>query len=323
MVEASTVLVTGGAGFVGSHLVDRLIDLGHRVVVVDDLSTGRLHNCNSNASFHHASVNSPAIEEIIEREQPDVVSHHAGQSIPDVSLRDPVKDAEINIQGSVRIIEACRRFGVPRLIFSSTADVYGEPEYMPCDEEHRVLPISPFGLSNHVVEQYLELYHRLHRMDYRVLRYSNVYGPFFDLHEEPGLIPVFTSSMVDGKQPRIFGTGEHVRDFVYVDDVIEANLLAMESGSVGTYNIGTGVGTSVNTVFELIKDAVHYRWSPVHAPARPGEVTTLTLDVSKAEKELGWRPKVMLGEGIQLVVESYRRQPRHTTHHAEPARSRP
>ena len=189
--------------------------------------------------------------------------------------------------------------------------VYGEPQQIPCIEDHPTQPISPFGLSKYVVEEYLRLYHLLHRLDYRVLRYGSIYGPRQDPQGESRLIASFVANMAEGKQPHIFGTGDHERDFLYVDDVLEANILAMERGTVGVYNIASGQGTSVNAVFQLLKEVLKYRWSPVYSPARPGEATKLTLDISKAERELGWRPSVTLEEGIRRTVE----------HHHRPVRS--
>ncbi len=302
MVSPQTVLVTGGAGFIGSHLADRLIELGHRVIIVDDLSTGHLQNVNRHALFHHASISSPLVEELIARERPSVVSHHAGQSSLSVSVRDPVKDASINIEGSVRLIEACRRHGVSRVIYGSSASVYGEPQYIPCDEGHPIAPISPFGLSNYVVEEYLRLYNLLHRLDYRVLRYGNVYGPCRDLHEESGIIASFISCMMQGKQPSILGTGEHERDFVYIDDVVDIHMRAMEGGTVGAYNVGSGKSISINSAFQMMKEVMKYRWNPTYAPQRPGDISRISLSPTKAAEELGWRPAVDLEEGIRRTV---------------------
>ncbi len=305
-MRPQTVLVTGGAGFIGSHLVDRLLSLGHRVVVVDDLSTGRLHNLNKRATFYHCSVTYPGLEEIIEREQPDIVNHHAAQISVAQSVKDPVKDAEINIHGTLRLIELARRNGVEKVIFpSSGGTVYGEPQYVPCDEKHPINPISPYALSKHVAEEYLQLYHHTYRLDYVTLRYGNVYGPRQDPHGEAGVIAIFAKAMLEGKRPRIYGTGEQERDFIYVDDVIDANILAMEEGH-GEYNVGTGQGTSVNRIFETLKGIIKYRWEPVYGPARLGEVFKIFLNSSSLRKQLEWAPRVSLEDGLARTVEYFR-----------------
>ena len=304
-MTGKTVLVTGGAGFIGSHLVDRFLSLGHRVVVVDDLSTGRLQNLNRGATFYHTSITHSGLEEIFEREQPAIVNHHTAQASVSESVKDPVRDAEVNIQGTLRLTELSRRYGVERFIFSSSGGaIYGEPGYMPCDENHPVNPLSPYALSKHVAEEYLELYHHAYRLNYVTLRYGNVYGPRQDPHGEAGVIAIFAMAMLEGKQPRIYGTGEQERDFVYVDDVVDANILAME-GANGEFNIGTGRATSVNRIFELLKGIIKYKWSPAHGPGRPGEVFKISLDSSKFEKEFGWKPQVSLEEGLARTVEYF------------------
>ena len=305
-MKSKTVLVTGGAGFIGSHLVDKFVSLGHRVVVVDDLSTGRLQNLNKGAIFYHSSITYPGLQEIFEREQPAIVNHHAAQISVTRSVQDPVKDAEVNIQGTLRLIELSRRYGVEKFIFSSSGGaIYGEPRYIPCDEKHPINPLSPYALSKHVAEEYLALYHHTYRLDYVALRYGNVYGPRQDPHGEAGVVAMFAMAMLQGKQPNIYGTGEQERDFVYVDDVVDANTLAMEAGH-GGYNVGTGLGTSINRVFELLKGIMKYRWSPTYGPARPGEVFKTRLDKSKFEQEFGWTPKVSLEEGLSRAVEYFR-----------------
>lgn len=306
MVASKSVLVTGGAGFIGSSLVDRLLALGHRVIVIDDLSRGRLQNLNKEVSFYHTSITNPSVDEIIERERPDVINHQASQKGFDWSARDPVKEVEANIQGSVRLIEAARRHGVGKFIYASTWSVYGEPEWTPCFEDHAIRPVSTFALSKYVVEEYLRFYNQLHRLDYRALRYGNVYGPRHSQEAVTGVVAQFIDNILEGKQPKIFGSGEHERDFVYLDDAVEANILAMENGKVGSYNISAGRATSVNDIFSIIKNALKYRWSPVNSPARPGEVSKIYLDISKAETELGWTPMIPLEEGIRRIVEALR-----------------
>ena len=296
----------GGAGFIGSHIVDRLLSLGYRVVVVDDLSTGRLHNLNKGAVFYHSSITKPGLEEVFERERPTLVNHHAAQISVFESVRDPLRDAEVNIQGTLRLIELSRRYGVEKFIFpSSGGSIYGEPENVPCAENHPINPLSPYALSKYVAEQYLELYHRTYRLDYVSLRYSNVYGPRQDPHGEAGVVAIFVMAMLEGKHPRIHGSGEQERDFVYVDDVVDANILAMEMQHQ-EYNVGSGQGTSVNRIFETLKGITGYRWSPEYGPARPGEVFKISLDYSKLEKEFGWTPKVELEEGLGRTVEFFR-----------------
>lgn len=302
------VLVTGGAGFIGSHLVDRLVELGYRVVVVDDLSTGRLHNINKAATFYHMSITDPDLEEVFLRERPQVVNHHAAQISVWESLKDPVRDAEVNVVGTLRLLENARRTGVEKFIYASTGGaIYGEPIYTPCDEVHPIRPLSPYGLSKYLGELYLELYHRLYRLNYTSLRYSNVYGPRQDPHGEAGVIAIFTQAMLDRKQPTIHGTGEQQRDFIYVSDVVEANILAMERGDNRVYNIGTGVATSVNRVFMLLRESLNFPWKPIHGPPRPGEVFSISLDITRARRELAWEPKVGLEEGLLLTVEYFKR----------------
>ncbi len=304
MTRARKILVTGGAGFIGSNIVDRLVELGHKVVIVDDLSTGHLRNLNRAATFYHTSITSPGVEEVLQREEPEIVIHHAAQVNVRESVKDPAKDAETNILGSVRLIENARLQGVEKFIYASSGGaVYGDPQYLPCDEEHPVRPISPYGLSKHVTEQYLELYRRLYQMDYTILRYGNVYGPRQDPKGEAGVVAIFIQAMLEGKQPSIFGTGEQERDFVYVGDVVEANVLALEKGSGRVYNIGTGVGTSVNRIFDLLKGILKFPWRPVYHPAKPGEVFKIHLDISRAKNELGWQPKTSLEEGLEMTVE--------------------
>ena len=298
-------LVTGGAGFIGSHLVDRLLSLGNKVVVVDDLSSGRLQNLNKGAVFYHTSINHPSIEEIIQREQPDIINHHAAQISVSESVRDPVKDAEINIQGTIRLAELARRYGIVKFILASSGGtLYGEPEENPCNEQHPIRPLSPYGLSKSSAERYLEMYYQTYRLNYVTLRYGNVYGPRQDPHGEAGVIAIFAKAMLEGKQPRIFGTGEQERDFVYIDDVVDANVAAMEDGH-GEYNVGTGHATSVSRIFQMLKGIIKYKWDPIYGPARPGEVFSVSLDSTKLEKGLDWMPKQDLEEGLRLTAKYF------------------
>ena len=305
-MDSKVVLVTGGAGFIGSHLVDKLLSLDHRAVVVDDLSTGRLQNLNKGAVFYHTSINHPSVEEIIEHEQPDIIAHHAAQISVAESVKDPVHDAEINIQGTLRLIELSRRYGIGKFIFASSGGtLYGEPEENPCTEQHPVQPLSPYGLSKFSAERYLEMYYHIYRLNYVTLRYGNVYGPRQSPHGEAGVIAIFAKAMLEGKQPKIYGTGTQERDFVYVDDVVDANIAAMEEGQ-GEYNVGTGRATSVTQIFEMLKTIVKYKWGPTYGPSPPGEVFSISLDSSKLQKEMGWAPQLTLEEGLALTVEYFR-----------------
>lgn len=307
MVGSKTVLVTGGAGFIGSHLVDRLIELDYRVVVVDDLSTGKLTHLARGVNFHHTSVTQPAIDEIFHREKPEIVFHLAAQVSVNHSVRDPAGDAQTNVLGMLRLIDASRRHGVEKFIYSSTGGaLYGDPEYIPCREDHPIRPLSPYGLSKSVGEKYLDLYRRTYRLNYVALRYGNVYGPRQDPHGEAGVIAIFSRTILEDKQPRIFGSGEQERDFVYVKDVVEANLLALKEGVIGAYNIGTGTGNSVNQIFQMLSEILKFRKKPVYSPARLGEVHQISLDATKANLEMGWQPQVSLREGLELTAAYFR-----------------
>lgn len=311
MTTAKTALVTGGAGFIGSHLVDRLLSEGYKVVVADDLSTGKLKNLNPSATFHHTDITHPSIQEVFNRAQPDLVFHLAAQVSVTNSTKDPIKDAQINVIGTLRLLEASRHSGIEKFIFSSTGGaLYGEPEVNPCPEGTRIAPLSAYGLSKHLAEQYLELYHRQYHLNYTILRYANVYGPRQDPHGEAGVIGIFSQTMLEGKQPQIFGSGEQERDFLYVGDVVEANILAIDRGDGQTLNIGTGEGTSVNRIFTLLQDIIPYRWDAEHRPQRPGEVNRISLECSKAARDLGWSPSVGLETGLRQTVEHFRKSVR-------------
>jgi UDP-glucose 4-epimerase len=307
MAEPKTVLVTGGAGFIGSHLVDRLLSLDHKVVVIDNLSTGKLKNLNPGATFHHLDITQPSVTEVFTRDQPDVVFHLAAQISVTESTKDPFHDSNVNVFGTLRLLEAARRCGIEKFIYSSTGGaLYGEPETDPCTEEHPILPVSPYGMSKYVAELYLDLYHRLYQINFTTLRYGNVYGPRQEADGEAGVVAIFTQAMLEGRQPQIYGDGDQARDFVFVDDVVDANLLAMTKGAGGAFNIGTGEKTSVNQIFESLQSIIKYRWSAEHGPARQGEVYKISLDSSKAVSALGWTPQVGMEEGLMQTVEFFR-----------------
>jgi len=306
------ILVTGGAGFIGSHVVDALIEEGHEVTVVDDLSTGKRRNLNPQAKFYRLDIrDASGLEEVFASERPEIVDHHAAKANVRESLRDPVLYAEVNVIGSLNLLELSRKYEVKKFIYASTGGaVYGEPEYLPADEAHPINPLDPYGASKHFVEHYLHLYGINYGLHYTILRYPNVYGPRQDPYGEAGVVAIFTGQMLRGEQAVINGSGEQERDFVYVDDIVEANLLALDKGDGEIYNLGWGFGTSVNEIFARLKEFTGYALDPVHGPPIQGEVFKIYLDATKAREELGWVPQVSLDEGLRRTVEYFREKAR-------------
>ncbi len=302
------IMVTGGAGFIGSHVVDTFLANDYEVVVVDDLSTGRLSNLNPAATFYQIDIRSPELEEIFKEEEPDFIDHHAAQMDVRRSVDDPLFDADVNVLGSIKLIELARKHQVKRFIYISTGGaVYGEPEYLPCDEAHPINPICPYGASKHTVEHYLYMYQELYDLDYVVLRYPNVYGPRQDPHGEAGVVAIFTGQMLKGEQVVINGDGKQERDFVYVEDCARANLLALTAENPNTiFNLGYGYGTSINDIYSNLKAATDYKMSAIHGPEKAGETQRIYLEASKARQELDWAPTVGLGDGLRNTVDYFR-----------------
>jgi len=300
------VLVAGGAGFIGSHVVDALIQQGYQVVVVDNLSTGHLENINPAATFYQVDICNSELEGIFGKERPEFVNHQAAQTVIQKSNEDPAFDAKQNILGSLNLILQCLRFGVKKIVYASSAGIYGEPKYRPVDEGHPINPISYYGISKHTVEHYLHLAHLQHTLSYVVLRYSNVYGPRQNPGGEAGVVAIFTRQMLQGERPTIFGKGDKTRDYIHVSDVVTANLLAMEGDGNGVYNIGTGVESTDQEMFNLLAELTGYQSNPHYAPVRKGEIYKICLDWSKAQKELGWQPRFLLREGLRDTVNYYR-----------------
>jgi len=301
------VLVSGGAGFIGSHVVDAYVAEGYDVVIVDSLVTGRRDYLNPRARFYEMDIRDSALGDIFERERPEVVNHHAAQASVPVSVADPSHDADVNVMGTLNLLELAREFGTRRIIFASTGGaIYGEPEHIPADESHPTRPLSPYGIGKMAGESYVRFFGSL-GMSWAILRYSNVYGPRQDPHGEAGVVAIFANAMLSGNQPTIFGDGTQTRDFVYVEDVARANLLATESEEPGLANIATGVETTVNDVYRLLAEATRFRDSPVYAPARTGEVYRIALDIRQANEWLGWIPEVTLADGLRRTVEWFRR----------------
>lgn len=297
------ILVTGGAGFIGSHVVDLFVSQGYEVVVVDNLSTGRESNLNPAAKFYQVDIRSPEVAEIIARERPDFISHHAAQIDVRRSVADPLFDAEVNVLGSIRLIEAARQYGVQRFVYISTGGaVYGEPEYLPCDEAHPINPICPYGISKHTVEHYLFLAHYNYGLNYTVLRYPNVYGPRQDPHGEAGVVAIFSGRMLRQEPVTIYGDGLQERDFLYVGDCARANLLAVQQAQDGIYNLGTGRGANINELFDILREITHYPLRPGYGPAKVGETYKIYLQAAKAARDLGWQPTLSLSEGLSQTV---------------------
>ncbi len=300
------ILVTGGAGFIGSHIVDAFVAAGHQVAVVDNLNTGKLANLNPAATFYQVDIRDAAgLAQVFEQVQPEVISHQAALADVRGSLREPDAYAEVNIIGSIRLLEAARQHGVHKIVYASTGGaVYGEPQYVPVREDHAINPLDPYGASKHTVEHYLFLYRHNYGLDYASLRYPNVYGPRQDPHGEAGVVAIFTGKMLAGEPCTINGDGTQQRDFVFVGDVARANLLAATNGS-GIYNIGSGVGSDVNAIFDGLKQAAGYAQEALYGPAKLGEVFKIFLDASKARRELGWEATVSVVEGLRRTVEYF------------------
>jgi len=302
------ILVTGGAGFIGSNVVDAYVQKGHRVAVVDDLSRGKRGQVNKKARFYKADIKDKAgLEKVFKAEKPQVVNHHAAQIDLRKSVADPAMDASTNIVGSINLFELALRYGTKKIIFASTGGaLYGEQDYFPADEDHPIRPMSPYGIAKRSVELYLYYYHVVHGLPSAVLRYSNVYGPRQDPFGEAGVVAIFAEKLWRHEKCVINGSGKQTRDFVFVGDVVAANLLALKKGAHGPFNIGTGVETDVNRIYQALAKSVGSKKKAVHGPAKKGEQMRSVLDNRRARKVLGWMPKVELTQGLKLTAEFFR-----------------
>lgn len=302
------VLVTGGAGFIGSHIADRLINENHSVVIVDNLSTGKRNYVNPKAAFHQIDITDfNALEEVFKTEKPDIVDHHAAQVNVRVSMTDPDMDAKINIMGSLNVLKCALRFNVKKFIFASTGGaIYGEPENLPVSEYTPTNPLSPYGLAKLTVENYIKILSNLNGLPFTILRYSNVYGPRQIVKGESGVIALFTQRMLEGKVPVIFGDGTHTRDYVYVSDVVDANILALNGGTGKTFNIGTASRVDVNEVYDKLESHLKSGIKPEFGDEIPGEVHHIALDYGYIHGEMGWEPKVNFENGVKFTVDYYR-----------------
>jgi len=294
------ILVTGGAGFIGSWVAEAFIECGHEVLVLDNLSTGRKENVPEKAEFIEGDITErEVVERVISAFKPDIVNHHAAQIDVRKSVENPMFDAGVNIIGTLNILESCVANGVGKFIFASTGGaIYGEPSHIPADETTPPMPISPYGTSKYAVEKYLEYYKYIHSLDYVALRYANVYGPRQNPHGEAGVIAIFCNRILSSEDCLVFGDGKQTRDYVYVGDVARANVLSL-GVTEGSYNIGTEIETSVNGLIDELKTASGEEFSVRYLDPRPGEVQSISLDVKLARKALGWMPETGLGEGIK------------------------
>jgi UDP-glucose 4-epimerase len=299
------ILVTGGAGFIGSTVVDAYLRAGHDVAVVDDLSSGSADNVDPRARWYRVDLRTPQLDDVFATERPEIVNHHAAQVSVSRSVEDPMHDATVNVLGSLNVLEAARRHRTRRVIFASTGGaIYGEPDVLPADENHVCRPRSPYAVAKLSVEHYLDYFRAIFGLETVVLRYANVFGPRQDPHGEAGVIAIFMQRIQDGLAPMIFGDGEQTRDFVFVGDVVRANVAALDvptDGQFKVFNIATGRGTSVKELWDVIAAAARPAVTPAHGPHRPGDVRHSVLDPARAARELGWTPCVPLAEGIALT----------------------
>ncbi len=299
------VLVTGGAGFIGSHVVDTLIDAGHEVAIVDNLwerGGGRMENVNPAAVFYKVDVRDKSLADVFEAEQPDVVCHLAAQHSVKLSGDDPAHDARVNIVGLINLLQCCTRFGTRKIVFTSSGAIYGTVAQMPIDEETPKNPQSPYGITKMASEYYLRFWKDTYGLDFTALRLGNVYGPRQDPTGEAGVIAIFAGQIIAGKPVRIDWDGEQQKDYVFVQDVARANLLALDRGGGEAFCIATGKGVSVNALYQKLTALIGKQVEAIHTPRRPGDIYLSYFDCRKAQEQLGWLPQVDLDEGLRLTA---------------------
>ena len=300
----SRILVTGGAGFIGSHVVDALVEAKHKVFVIDDLSSGKKANVNKKAKFFRLDIRNKRLAEIFHKIKPDYVFHLAAQKSVKKSVLDPAYDAEVNIIGSINLFENCRQYKVKKIIFSSTGGaLYGDTHVMPTPETHHEAPISPYGVAKLSIEKYLYYYRQVYGQQYVILRYANVYGPRQDPEGEAGVVAIFLDRILTNKQPYINGHGRQRRDYVYVSDVVKANLLSLKRNILGIFNIGTARETSVNELFEQIRKISKTTFKQKHRTGLPGEQQRSCLSYKKFNKACNWHPSISLNIGLKQTYE--------------------
>ena len=298
------VLVIGGAGFIGSNIVDELIKQGYKTHVVDNLSSGRSEFVHPEAEFHLINILEDKMDSLFARIRPDAVIHLAAQINVQKSIENSALDAEVNILGTLKIVELCKKYGC-KLIYSSSAAVYGNPVYLPVDERHPVKPLSNYGISKYTPEMYISLYSQQYDLDYTILRYANVYGARQDAAGEGGVVSIFIKKMLNNESPVIFGNGEQTRDFIYVEDVAAANIAALEKDCRGVFNISSNHELTINSLVEEINRLLNTKLAPIHKKFRTGDILHSCLNNQLAQKKLGWEPKFSLKEGLKKTIDSW------------------
>ena len=305
--ESLKILVTGGAGFIGSHVCDALLRAGHRVHVIDDLSGGYLEQVPDGATLHKMDIRDPAVHSLWEEHGFEVMYHLAAQMDVRRSVADPRFDADVNVGGLLNLMEAGRKSGLRKVVFSSTGGaIYGEPVTAPQDENHPLQPLSPYGITKLCSEKYLYFYEDTHGIEFVALRYGNVYGPRQNPHGEAGVVAIFCERMLDGKQPVVNGDGRQTRDYVNVADVVRANMLALQYEGSGIFNVGTGVETDVVTLFEVLRDELAPEMPTEHGPGKPGEQRRSVLSYAHTENVLGWAPTIDVRTGLTETARWFR-----------------
>lgn len=303
---AHSILITGGAGFIGSHLAEDALAHGDRVVILDNLSTGKRENIPPGATFYHRDLSEPGLDELVADEKIDVVSHHAAQVNVRISIADPTADARTNILATLDLIAACKKSGVRRLLFASSGGtVYGEQRVYPCDETHSTHPTSPYGCAKLAVELYLDAFRVMGDLDPIVFRYANIYGPRQEPKGEAGIVAILAEKLLAGETPRIFDDGEQTRDYVFVGDLVRAHRAALENWRPGIYNVGTGTETSVNRLYEMVSKHLKSDLRPRHEPPVSAELRRNSLDASRLEAALGAAPKTALVDGLAQTLPYY------------------
>ncbi len=302
------VFITGGAGFVASHLADACIERGYETYVLDNLTTGRQDNIPNKAEWINIDLATDPIEPIFAEVKPDIVFHHAANASVSISVKQPLYDQQVNIAGTIKLLEAAKNHNVRKVIYASSAAIYGNPAYLPIDEKHPIAPISPYGISKYVPELYLKTYKDLHHLNFTALRYANIYGPRQIAEGEGGVVAIFTDRVVKGEPIIIQGDGEQTRDFIYISDVVAANLAAIEHGDGGIFNIGTGQVTSINQLVESMQKVVGQSIEIQHSSPREGDIRHSYFNSQAATEGLKWEPKVTLSEGLKKTLQYYQNQ---------------